>query len=90
MSSYTQRWVQPAQQQGRRIPPPSFERAFLMRISLVSTFLPEVTQQIHSLRASGVTSSQTTLAAGVDTRAFSKSAGILCTTPPASAFLVIL
>src|SRR3989344_1372674 len=81
--------VQPAQQQGRRIPPLSFESAFLIRIPLVSSFLPETTQQIHSLRASGVMSSHTARAAGVSIRALRKSSGILCTTPPAGSFRVI-
>ncbi len=52
-----QRCIHPAQQQGRRMPPFIFESAFSIRISRVSAFLPLVTQQIHSLRASGVMSS---------------------------------
>jgi hypothetical protein len=71
--------MQPAQQQGLRIPPASFEIPFLMRIFLVSAFLPEITQQIHSLRASGVISSHAARAAGAETRALRKSAGIVCT-----------
>ncbi len=59
-----------------------------MRIILVSAFLPDVTQQIHSLRASGVISSHTARAAGADIRALRKSSGIVCIVPPAS--LVIL
>ena len=66
---------QPAQQQGRRIPPLSLERAFWMRISLVSAFLPEVTQQIHSLRARGVMSSQIDCVALVEATAFRRSTG---------------
>ena len=84
-----QRWVQPAQQQGLRIPPLSFESAFLMRIPLVSAFLPEITQQIHSLRASGVMSSHTARALGVAVIAFRRSAGIVCTVPPAIPLLII-
>ena len=49
-----------------------------MRIVLVSAFLPEVTQQIHSLRESGVISSHTASAFGEESRAFCKSAGTLC------------
>ena len=60
-----------------------------MRIPLVSAFLPDVTQQIHSLRASGVISSHTVRAADVEIMAFRKSSGILCATPPAILFLVI-
>jgi len=73
----TYRCGQPAQQHGRRIPPLSFESAFAMRILLVSALLPEITQQIHSLRASGVMSSHVLSAAGTDAIAFRKSAGSL-------------
>jgi hypothetical protein len=41
-----------------------------------------MTQQIHSLRASGVISSHAASATGLEVRVFRKSAGILCTTPP--------
>src|SRR3989344_4789419 len=76
--------MQPAQQQGLRIPLLSFERVFSIRILLVSAFLPDVTQHIHSLRASGVISSHTARATGVAIRAFRKSSGTLCTTPVAT------
>ena len=56
---------------------------------LVSGFLTEITQQIHSLRASGVMSSHFARAAGSEMRAFLKSAGTVCTAPAESAFLVI-
>ena len=56
-----------------------------MRIFRVSDFLPDITQQIHSLRASGVISFHVVCAAGVEARAFRKSPGILC----AASFLVI-
>src|SRR3989344_8461966 len=62
---------------------------FLMRIFRVCAFLPDVIQQIHSLRASVVMSSHTARAAGAEIRAFRKSSGIVCTTPPASFFPVI-
>src|SRR3990167_7074728 len=75
---YSQRWGQPAQQQGLRIPPLSFESAFSIRILLVSAFLPETTQQIHSFRASGVMSFHTARAAGIEARVFRKSSGNLC------------
>jgi hypothetical protein len=72
----------PAQQHGRRIPPFNFERPFLIRISRVSAFFPDVIQQIHSLRASGVMSSHTARAFGFDASAFRKSAGAaLCAGP---------
>ena len=60
-----------------------FESAFSIRIPLVSAFLPEITQQIHSLRASGVMASQSARAAGIPMMASRRSAGIVCTTPPA-------
>jgi hypothetical protein len=56
---------------------------------LVSGFLTEITQQIHSLRASGVISSHFARAAGSEMRTFRKSAGTLCTAPGEIAFLVI-
>ena len=49
---------------------------------LVSSFLTEMVQQIHSLRASGVMSSQAASTFASDASAFRRSAGRLCTTPP--------
>jgi len=60
-----------------------------MRMFLVSVFLPDVTQQTHSLRASGVISSHTARAAGEEARTFRKSAGTLCTIAVEIPFLVI-
>src|SRR5256885_16482575 len=54
---------------------------------LVSGFLTAITQQIHSLRASGVMSSHFARATGSEMRTFRKSAGTLCTAPGESAFL---
>jgi hypothetical protein len=48
-----------------------------MRRLRVSSFLTEVTQQIHSLRANGVMSSHTPLAIESASIAFRKSAGSL-------------
>src|SRR5215470_10183806 len=48
---------------------------------LVSAFLTEITQQIHSLRASGVMSSHFARASESDRRAFRKSAGRVCNAP---------
>jgi len=53
---------------------------------LVSGFLTEITQQIHSLRASGVISSHFDHAAGSEMRTSRKSAGKLCTGPAEIAF----
>src|SRR3989338_10415068 len=68
------------------MPPFSFERAFSMRIPLVSVFLPDVTQQTHSFRASGVMSCHAASAALEEASAFRKSTGNLCN---ASFFLII-
>jgi len=54
-----------------------------MRRFLVSSFLAEVTQQIHSFRASGVISPQRPFAVASDSIAFRKSDGNVCTVPPA-------
>jgi hypothetical protein len=67
--------VHPAQQQGRRIPPRILDSALSMRTALVSCFLLEVTQHIHSLRASGVMSSHTAFTVGSAVMALRKSAG---------------
>ncbi len=75
------RWIHPAQQHGLRMPPLSFESAFSMRIVRVSAFLPEVTQQIHSLRASGVTSCHVARALGDRSNARRKSSGSACMVP---------
>src|ERR1700741_1109065 len=56
---------------------------------LVSGFLTEITQQIHSLRASGVISSHFARATGSEMRTFRKSAGTLCTAPGEIAFLLM-
>lgn len=56
---------------------------------LVSGFLTEITQQIHSLRASGVISFHFARVAGSEMRTFRKSAGTLCTAPREIAFLVM-
>ena len=72
---------QPGQQQGRRIPSLSSVRTHSMCCLLVSGFFTEVTQQIHSLRASGVISSHFARAAESEMRTFRKSAGTRCTAP---------
>jgi len=84
-----QRWGQPGQQQGRRIPSLSSVRTRSMCCLLVSGLLTEMTQQIHSLRASGVISSHFARAAGSEMRTFRKSAGTACTAPRETALLVM-
>jgi len=82
------RWIQPSQQHGRRIPSLSSVIVLLTCSFLVSSFLTKVTQQIHSLRASGVRSSHIASAALSEVRAFRKSMGNLCTTPAEIVLLI--
>src|SRR3989344_5271321 len=82
-TAYFQRWMQPAQQQGLRFPSISSARVLSIRRLLVSGCLADSTQQIHSLRASGVISSHASSAFGKEVRAFRKSIGTLCATPVA-------
>jgi hypothetical protein len=56
---------------------------------LVSGFLTEMTQQIHSLRASGVISSHFARAIASERRTFRKSAGTLCTAPGETGFFLM-
>jgi hypothetical protein len=56
---------------------------------LVSGFFTEITQQIHSLRASGVISSHFARAAGSDMRIFRRSAGTLWTAPRETEFFAM-
>lgn len=81
---------QPAQQHGRRLPPASCMTALFICSTLVSSLLTDSTQQIHSLRASGVISSQASKAFILETRASCKSFGTLCTTPLEICFLFII
>ena len=64
-------------------------QAFSIRRLLVSSFLAEIIQQIQSLRAIGVISSHAARDTGAETRAFCKSAGILCSVNLFPCFLVI-
>src|SRR5690349_2100735 len=84
------RWMQPSQQQGLRIPSFSSLIVLLTCSFLVSSFLTNVTQHIHSLRARGVRSSHIASAARSDVSAFRKSAGTLCTTPCEIVLLIVL
>ena len=60
-----------------------------MRRFLVSSFLAEVTQQIHSFRASGVMAAQRLSATASDSMAFRKSAGSSWIVPLLIALVVI-
>lgn len=59
-----------------------------MRRLLVSSFLAELTQQIHSLRANGVIAAQIRWTSASDAMALRKSAGNSWTTPPAMELLI--
>ena len=83
------RWIQPTQQQGRRIPFFSSVRTLPTCWLLVLDFLTDIVQQIHSLRASGVRSSHAASAFGSEVKATHKSDGILCATPLEISFLVM-
>ena len=85
-----QRCGQPGQQHGLRIPPRILSRPTSMRRFRVSSFLAEVTQQIHSFRASGVMVAQRPFAAASDSMALRKSAGSLWIVPLVIALAVIL
>src|SRR4029077_9344809 len=67
--------------QGRRFPSLRLEQPHSIRRLLVSVFLTDSIQHIHSLRASGVISSHAVNACRSDVSAFFKSAGTSCTTP---------
>ena len=60
-----------------------------MRRFLVASFLAEVTQQIHSFRASGVIAAQRSLAAASDSMARRRSDGSLWSVPPVFALVVM-
>ena len=81
--------MHPGQQHGLREPSRNLSIPTSMRRFLVSSFLADVTQQIHSFRANGVISTQRFLATTFDSMAFLRSAGNLCTVPPAMALVVI-
>src|ERR1700722_18261924 len=82
--------MHPIQQQGRRIPSLSSLRTLSTCCILVSGFLTEIVQHIHSLRASGVRSSQAASASASAVIASSRSSGSSCTTPPDTSLEVIV
>ena len=77
VSDRLQRCGHPGQQHGLRMPPRILSMPTSMRRFLVASCLAEVTQQIHSFRASGVISAQRLLAVALDSMALRKSAGSL-------------
>jgi len=74
-------WLHPGQQHGRRLPSASSVCVLVIRRCLVSSSLASSTQQIHSLRASGVMSFHAASAGPSSANAFRRSAGTLCTVP---------
>lgn len=70
------------------MPSLSSETTRLTCSSLVFCCFTEIVQQIHSLRANGVIFSQALSAISSEVRAFLKSVGISCTTPPEMVFSV--
>lgn len=80
--------MHPAQQQGLLMPLCILEMATETLRSRVSDFLADSTQQIHSLRASGVISSQSFKATGDAVMAFRRSCGSLLCTVPAGSLVV--
>jgi hypothetical protein len=81
--------MHPIQQHGRRIPSLSSVRVLSTCSARVSGFLVEITQQIHSLRASGVKSFHFASALASEASALRKSNGTLCTTPGAILALIM-
>jgi hypothetical protein len=70
------------------MPPRILSRPTSIRRLLVSSFFADVTQQIHSFRASGVMLAQRSFAARSASMALRKSAGSLCTIPVVAVFFV--
>jgi hypothetical protein len=85
---FAQRCGQPGQQQGLRFPSLRLEQPHSIRRVLVSAFLADSIQQIHSLRARGVMSSHVANAFALETSALFRSAGRSWTTPPEISFLL--
>jgi hypothetical protein len=83
-----QRCGHPAQQQGLRLPAASSAFVLLSRWFLVSNFLADSIQQIHSLRASGVIFSQAARTVSSAIKTCFRSTGTLCTTPPAILIII--
>lgn len=83
------RWMQPIQQQGRRIPSFSSEITRLTCSFLVFNCLTDTVQQIHSFLAKGVKLCQSSFAVWSELSAFCKSGGSLWTVPPAILILVM-
>jgi hypothetical protein len=82
------RWLHPGQQHGRRCPSSSSSSVLRMRRLRVVSCFASSTQQMNSLRASGVMSIQAASAVEFAISACRRSSGSLCTTPPGTRLLV--
>src|SRR2546421_4288228 len=82
LSSLSLRWMQPSQQHGRRFPASRSDRNRSTCWLLVSAFFGQSTQQIHSLRATGVRVSHAARTFGLAIRTRLKSTAAGCSTPP--------
>lgn len=88
LTALSVRWMQPIQQQGRRLPSESSSTVRRTRLALVSSCLAFSTQQMNSFRASGVISCQTVRMFSSSTSASRKSAGSVWTVPPGNFMLL--
>jgi len=82
------RCLHPGQQQGRRMPSSSSSWVRRMRRFRVTSCLASSTQQMNSLRASGVMSFHAASTSELAISASRRSAGKLCTTPPGTRWLL--
>src|ERR1700738_4751061 len=82
------RCLHPGQQQGRRCPSSSSSWVRRMRRSRVGGCLASRTQQMNSLRASGVRAFHAASAVALAISAVRRSVGILCATPPGTRWLI--
>lgn len=89
LRALSRRCTQPIQQQGRRFPSISSKQVRRTCSRRVDSRLTDSTQQIHSLRASGVVSSHIKSAFVSAISASFKSGGTACTVPPEILFMSI-
>src|SRR5207245_11759843 len=81
LSCLSLRWMQPSQQHGRRFPSNSSDCNRWMCWLLVSSFFGQSTQQIHSLRATGVWSSHAARTCALAIRTRLKATGTVGSAP---------
>lgn len=83
------RCLHPGQQQGRRMPSSNSSRVLRMRRFRVTSCFASSTQQMNSLRANGVMSSQAVSAVAFAINVSRRSGGSSCTTPPGTRLLLM-